>query len=46
MAYAWNDPARNIDLLLKGHYDDPALLESSFDAIDDFARGLRLSDRV
>ncbi|MGW0135237.1 hypothetical protein [Streptomyces sp. NPDC003299] len=41
VAYAWNDPTRNIDLLLKGHYDDPALLEASFDAIDDFARSLR-----
>ncbi|MFF3460903.1 hypothetical protein [Streptomyces sp. NPDC002619] len=44
VAYAWNDPDRNIDLLLKGHYDDPALLEASFDAIDAFARSLRLSD--
>lgn len=41
VAYAWNDPAHDIDLLFKGHYDDPALLEASFDAIDDFARGLR-----
>lgn len=46
VSYAWNDSARDIDLLLKGHYDDPALLEESFDAIDDFARSLRLSDAV
>lgn len=39
VSYAWNDPANNIDLLLKGHYDDPALLEASF---DDFARSVRL----
>jgi hypothetical protein len=42
VSYAWNDPSNNIDLLLKGHYDDPALLEASFDAIDDFARSVRL----
>ncbi|MET8944626.1 hypothetical protein ABZX30_13845 [Streptomyces sp. NPDC004542] len=42
VAYAWNDPVHHIDLLVKGHYDDPALLEASFDAIDDFARSLRL----
>ncbi|WP_432174481.1 hypothetical protein [Streptomyces sp. Tue6028] len=44
VAYAWNDPEHGIDLVLKGHYDDPALLEASFDAVDDFARSLRLSD--
>lgn len=44
VAYAWNDPARNIDLLLKGHYDDPALLEASFDAIDEFARSLHMRE--
>ncbi|MGW0910911.1 hypothetical protein ACWD1Z_04045 [Streptomyces sp. NPDC002784] len=42
VAYAWNDPVHNIDLLLKGHYNDPALLEASFDAIDDFAKSVRL----
>ncbi|MER6677609.1 hypothetical protein [Streptomyces sp. NPDC000983] len=42
IAYAWNDPVHNVDLLLKGHYDDPALLEGAFDAIDDFARSIRL----
>ncbi|MFE1586425.1 hypothetical protein ACFW6Q_12125 [Streptomyces sp. NPDC058737] len=31
VGYAWNDPSTNIDLLLKSHYDDPALLEASFD---------------
>ncbi|MFC8661607.1 hypothetical protein [Streptomyces sp. NPDC057199] len=45
VTYAWNDPAHDIDLVLKGHYDDPALLEASFDAIDDFARSLRLTDK-
>ena len=30
VSYAWNDPSTNIDLLLKSHYDDPALLEASF----------------
>ncbi|MEV5979838.1 hypothetical protein [Streptomyces sp. NPDC052114] len=43
VTYAWNDPANDIDLVLKGHYDDPALLEASFDAIDDFARTIRLT---
>ncbi|MEU5684999.1 hypothetical protein DEJ48_16575 [Streptomyces venezuelae] len=43
VTYAWNDPTHDIDLVLKGHYDDPALLEASFDAIDDFARTLRLA---
>lgn len=43
VTYAWNDPAHDIDLVLKGHYDDPALLEASFDAIDDFARSIRIS---
>ncbi|TPQ22073.1 hypothetical protein [Streptomyces sporangiiformans] len=43
VTYAWNDAAHNIELVLKGHYDDPALLEASFDAIDDFARSLRIS---
>jgi hypothetical protein len=42
VTYAWNDARHDIDLVLKGHYDDPALLEASFDAIDDFARSLRL----
>ncbi|MFJ2906131.1 hypothetical protein [Streptomyces sp. NPDC087212] len=41
VAYAWNDAAHDVDLVLKGHYDDPALLEAPFDAIDDFARSLR-----
>ncbi|MXM62464.1 hypothetical protein GR925_03110 [Streptomyces sp. HUCO-GS316] len=40
VTYAWNDAAHDIDLVLKGHYDDPALLEASFDAIDDFARSI------
>lgn len=44
VTYAWNDPAHDIDLVLKGHYDDPALLEASFDAIDDFARSLSIRD--
>ncbi|MFD9462606.1 hypothetical protein [Streptomyces sp. NPDC060027] len=44
VAYAWNDPAHNIDLVLKGHYDDPALLEASFDAVDTFARSLRIGE--
>ncbi|MFD5181989.1 hypothetical protein ACFWMQ_04985 [Streptomyces sp. NPDC058372] len=43
VAYAWNDPAHGVDLVLKGHYDDPALFEASFDAIDDFARSIRLT---
>lgn len=42
VTYTWNDPAHDIDLVLKGHYDEPGLLEASLDAIDDFARGLRL----
>lgn len=42
VTYAWNDARHNIDLVLKCDYDDPALLEASFDAIDDFARSLRL----
>ncbi|NSL43206.1 hypothetical protein [Streptomyces sp. 8P21H-1] len=46
VSYAWNDPIHNIDLLLKGHYDDPALLETSFDVIDDFARSIRLTDKT
>ncbi|MFE9608307.1 hypothetical protein [Streptomyces sp. NPDC006012] len=46
VAYAWNDPTHNIDLLLKGHYDDPALLEASFEAIDEFARSIRPSKTV
>ncbi|MFF3711860.1 hypothetical protein [Streptomyces phaeochromogenes] len=40
IAYAWNDAARDIDLVLKGHYDDPDLLEASLDAIDDFAKSI------
>ncbi|MFD3313003.1 hypothetical protein [Streptomyces sp. NPDC058694] len=40
VAYAWNDAARDIDLVLKGHYDDPALLEASFGPIDDFAKSI------
>ncbi|MFI5687682.1 hypothetical protein [Streptomyces sp. NPDC051636] len=43
VAYAWNDPAHDVDLLLKCHYDDPAILEASFDAIDDFARSIWIS---
>ncbi|MFF1677044.1 hypothetical protein ACFVYG_13520 [Streptomyces sp. NPDC058256] len=43
VTYAWNDPAHDIDLVLKGHYDDPALLEASFNAIDEFARSIWLS---
>ena len=46
VTYAWNHPAHNIDLVLKGHYDDPALLEASFDAIDDFARSIRISKQA
>ncbi|MFF1700325.1 hypothetical protein ACFVXW_11740 [Streptomyces sp. NPDC058251] len=46
VAYAWNAPTHGIDLVLKGHYDDPALLEASFEAIDDFARSLRSRDDV
>ncbi|MFD4574891.1 hypothetical protein ACFWNK_20535 [Streptomyces sp. NPDC058417] len=44
VTYAWHDPAHGIELVLKGYYDDPALLEASFDAIDDFARSLSLRD--
>jgi hypothetical protein len=44
VTYAWNDAAHNFDLVLKGHYDEHALLEASFDAIDDFARSLRISN--
>ncbi|MFG2347081.1 hypothetical protein [Streptomyces phaeochromogenes] len=40
IAYAWNDAPRDIDLVLKGHYDDPDLLKASFDAIDDFAKSI------
>ncbi|MFC8200411.1 hypothetical protein ACFWBR_34455 [Streptomyces sp. NPDC060006] len=40
VAYAWNDAARDIDLVLKGHYDDPEILEASMEAIDDFARSI------
>ncbi|MEV0111971.1 hypothetical protein AB0H77_01765 [Streptomyces sp. NPDC050844] len=43
VTYAWNAAEHGIDLVLKGHYDDPALLEASFDAIDDFARTIRLT---
>ncbi len=43
VAYAWNDEARDIDLVLKGHYDDPELLEASLDAIDDFAKSIWLA---
>ena len=35
--------ARDIDLVLKGHYDDPELLEASLDAIDDFAKSIWLA---
>ncbi|MFE9686013.1 hypothetical protein [Streptomyces sp. NPDC006285] len=46
VTYAWNDPTHDIDLVLKGHYDDPALLEASFDAIDDFARSIRITTKA
>jgi hypothetical protein len=46
VAYAWNDPARDVDLVLKGHYDDPDLLEASLDAIDDFARSIWIGDEA
>jgi len=44
VTYAWNSRAHDIDLVLKAHYDEPALIEASFDAIDEFARSLRLRD--
>ncbi len=33
VTYAWNDAAHGVDLVLKSPYDDPAILEASFDAI-------------
>lgn len=44
VTYHWHTPPGRPDVLLRGHHDDPELMAAALNAVDDFARTLRLPE--
>ncbi|KPC88603.1 hypothetical protein ADL35_04105 [Streptomyces sp. NRRL WC-3753] len=42
VTYHWHTPPGVPDVCLRGHHDDPELIEAAMEALDDFARTLQL----
>lgn len=42
LTYHWHTPPGLPDVLLRGHHDDPEVIAAVMEALDDFARTLRL----
>ncbi|CAL9542914.1 hypothetical protein SUDANB176_04282 [Streptomyces sp. enrichment culture] len=42
VTYHWHTPPGLPDVLLRGHHDDPEVIAAALEALDDFARTLRL----
>ncbi|MGW4545376.1 hypothetical protein ACWEN4_03240 [Streptomyces violaceorubidus] len=44
VTYHWHTPPGVPDVCLRGHHDDPEVIEAAMEALDDFARTLQLPD--
>jgi hypothetical protein len=42
VTYHWHTPPGTPDVCLRGHHDDPEVMAAAMEALDDFARTLRL----
>ncbi|WP_228049291.1 hypothetical protein [Streptomyces justiciae] len=42
VTYHWHTPLGLPDVVLRGHHDDPEVIAAVMEALDDFARTLRL----
>ncbi|OXS31872.1 hypothetical protein [Streptomyces sp. XY006] len=46
VTYHWHTPPGRPDVCLRAHHDDPEVMAAAMEAVDDFARTLRLPDKA